>query len=132
MFEENSVTPANSCFSTACWIPGEADTRGWIEQMAFHATIRHAFGDATLNDPVESISNNETGCWIDTTIASYKMCGVEVEFVVITVSISTKHTYPQPEIYREVASDAPVILKVRLKNLIAVVELGLGTGLSER
>src|SRR5882724_9719288 len=63
MFEENSVASANGCLPTAGRVPGEADARCRIEQMAFHTTVRDTFRDAALHDPVESISNNQIGRW---------------------------------------------------------------------
>src|SRR5579885_143526 len=87
---------------------------------------------AALNDAVERVARawnisallpGDASIVNDRGIAGVEYAGLEVEGVLIALSVGPEEAQATAEIQRQVPVDAPIILKVRFKNLVAVVIL---------
>ena len=132
VFEEHSVAAPNRHFAVALRIPRKTDAGSGIEQVALHAAVGHSRRHAALHNSVERIPNDQPGRGIGAARARNVTSDVEVVFVVIALAVSSEQAHPQPEVQSQMAGNVPVILEVRLEDLVAVVELGLRAGSGEK
>ncbi len=56
---------------------------------------------------------------------------VEIKFAVIAITIGSEQADPHSQVEGQMTGDTPVVLEIRFKDLIPVVELGLSTGLGK-
>src|SRR4029077_3837946 len=131
MFEEDAVATADCQFAVSLRIPCKADPWSGVEEMPFHAAIRNSRSDTTLHDTIERIPNHKTGGRIHTARARDVTARVEIKFAVIPITIGSEQTDPYSQIESQTTRDTPVVLEIRLKDLVPVVELGLSTRLSK-
>jgi len=140
VLEENPVASADRKFSVAKNIVSKAQARRRIEEMSRHAAGRDSVV-ATLNKAVKDVA----GSWHDGPgLAGNRSvfvdcrsggrapgCRFKVTRLVADVFIGPEHAYAQTEVECQPGSDAPVVLKVRLDDLVAVVILGLRRSLGK-
>src|SRR5712664_2427018 len=152
MFEEDSVASADGHFAVAFGIPSEAETRSRIEEMSTEATgigVRpdingrecrardeweSASRSSALYDPVQRIAGagsriKTSVCLEARRIPRHPRAGVEVEGLLVSLAISAEQAQAQTKIKCQVIVDAPIVLKIRLHDFVAVVILLLCTPL---
>ena len=108
--------------------------------MAFHATCRDAVHSA-LHDSVVGITGIRDNCAL---LAGNRAIDVELRRrgklvrgrfevirLVVLLAVSSKHAHAQPQVQSESLGDMPIVLEIRLHDLVPVVVLGFKIGLIE-
>src|SRR5271168_2616117 len=137
VFKENAVATAHRPLAIAQRIPGKTDSRPGIDVFVLLAA-GHAICGTALDDAVKDIATawhqglGKRGCgWVIKlrSLGRHKGLRGKAKFLVELFLIAAKDAPTQTEVQGELFGDAPVILKIRLEDFIAVVKIRLRAGL---
>src|ERR1035438_9873585 len=133
MFVEHAIAAADSPLPVTPWIPGKTEARRRVKEVSLHAARRSARSYAALHYAIGQVANGHRpavrrkechgtvrvngGLALDVTRR------VEVERLVLLLSISLEAADAQAQIQGKAISSAPVVLEVGLEEFVTVVVL---------